>query len=233
MAISRLKRQTWCCYVDSQKVLRTNSCSSSAKYTKKCSEQQLHFVFADPTAEMLKKSHPGSLKPRTNLATFPTSSSVCSATSAAAGFSLFASVSATASGVSRALAWHFRDDPICLGRKILCTKDVCRIDLNPNLQNLWMDEYYMPPPLNIPNKFYIWSNPRVGLKEFYKILPCPSVPHSRSLAVTRIHWAQPRKFIIVYIQRFTASTDVTLISVYTHDNPRLECDTAIHILNVV
>ena len=34
------------------------------------------------------------------------------------------------------LGLKLRDETICLGRNILCTKDCCRMDLTPNLQNL-------------------------------------------------------------------------------------------------
>ena len=140
-----------------------------------------------PTSKMLQ-SHPSNLAPIVPLS--PTSSKSTAEAASKSGPS-----AGTASG---ALAWNCRDEPICLGSKILCTKEFCRIDLIPNLV-VWMNEYYIAR-LTVPNMFYIWSNPRNGAKEFYKILPCLSVPHSysRSLAFTCIHWAQLRKFIIVY-----------------------------------
>ena len=85
-----------------------------------------------------------SFKPRSNLATFPTSSiSVAEPTASAAGFSLLACTSSTsaasagtASAVLGALAWNFRDEPSCLGSKSFAPKMFVEIDLNPNLQNL-------------------------------------------------------------------------------------------------
>ena len=54
-----------------------------------------------------------------------------------------------------------------------------------------MNEYYIAR-LTVPNMFYIWSNPRNGLKEFYKILhawvsPILSIPGVRT-ASTGLNW---------------------------------------------
>ena len=96
------------------------------------------------------------------------------------------------------LGLKLRDEPICLGSKI---------------------EYYIAR-LPVPNMFYLWSNPRNGLKEFelqdFAMPECP--PFSRSLAFASIYWAQLRKFIVLYIHRSTTSMDLTTIFVYTHDN---------------
>ena len=70
-----------------------------------------------PTSKMLQ-SHPSNLAPIVPLS--PTSS-ISATPSPPAGFSL---------------AWNCKDEPICLGRKIHCTKDCCRMDLTPESSKL-------------------------------------------------------------------------------------------------
>ena len=131
----------------------------------------------------------------------------------------------TLAAAAGAFAWNCRDELFCLGRKILCTQDVCRIDLIPNLQNLsfeWINITLHASRSRTCSTFdqtqeMVWKNSiRFSHAWLFPILSIPGVHLHRLGSTEEVYHSFYIR--IIYIHRSTTSMDVTIIYVYTHDN---------------